>query len=274
MRRAINRFVILIVDPLDDVSLLSHPAVWKNAVSRGKIFQVGFERTDVGRRPARNIFPRPSVVATFCTSSSSGEFADPHAHRVARMDQSVRERLDAAVGAIGISRRPISRALDFTGLNRPIADGGAGQKPVVESDRVDKRLKRGSDLPIGRRQRAIEFALRVIAAADQRADSAAGVIDRDHRAFADTASTNRFSVLRRPVVRFHRMTEIGLVLDLGQLRLERLLGGVLHGGIERGVDLEPAVIDLVLGQQADSNPAAPRPSRNSPGSGAAAWGAD
>ena len=42
--------------------------------------------------------------------------------------------------------------------------------------------------------------------------------------------------------------EIGLVLDLGELRFERVLGRVLHCRIERGVNEETAVIDLVLRQ--------------------------
>ena len=44
------------------------------------------------------------------------------------------------------------------------------------------------------------------------------------------------------------MMEIGLMLDLGELRLERLLRGVLHGRIERRVNKEAAVVDLVLRQ--------------------------
>ena len=42
------------------------------------------------------------------------------------------------------------------------------------------------------------------------------------------------------------MMKIGLMLDLGELRLERLFRGVLHSRIDRCVNREPAVIDLVL----------------------------
>ena len=38
-----------------------------------------------------------------------------------------------------------------------------------ERDRVDERLERGTDLPVRRRQGAIELALRVIASADKSA---------------------------------------------------------------------------------------------------------
>ena len=51
------------------------------------------------------------------------------------------------------------------------------------------------------------------------------------------------------IARFHGMMKIGLMLDFGELRLERVLCGVLHGRIERGVDRHTTVIDLVLCQQ-------------------------
>jgi hypothetical protein len=41
--------------------------------------------------------------------------------------------------------------------------------------------------------------------------------------------------------------KIRLVLDFCELRLERILRGVLHGWIERRVNRQPAIIDLVLG---------------------------
>ena len=42
------------------------------------------------------------------------------------------------------------------------------------------------------------------------------------------------------------MMKIGLMLDFGELRLKCVLRGVLQGRIERGVDRETTVIDLVL----------------------------
>ena len=42
------------------------------------------------------------------------------------------------------------------------------------------------------------------------------------------------------------MMEIGLMLDLRELCLERLLRSVLDSRIERGVNREASVIDLVL----------------------------
>ena len=43
--------------------------------------------------------------------------------------------------------------------------------------------------------------------------------------------------------------EIRLMLDLRELLLERLLPRILHCRIERRVDREPAIVDLVLRQQ-------------------------
>ena len=168
MRRAINRIVLLIVDALDDVSLLAHAGVRKNGIGGGKILQVGFERADVNGGAARNIFAEVERGRDFLHGIEAGELADAHAHGVARMNQAIGARLNAAVSAVGISRRPISRAFDFARLNRAIADGRAGQKSVGEGERVNERFESGADLAIGRRERAIEFALRIIAATDQR----------------------------------------------------------------------------------------------------------
>ena len=68
-------------------------------------------------------------------------------------------------------------------------------------DRVDKRLERGTDLSIRGRQRAIELALGIIAATNERANAAATVIDRYDRAF-QIRHRRVFAVLRRMIVRF------------------------------------------------------------------------
>jgi len=44
------------------------------------------------------------------------------------------------------------------------------------------------------------------------------------------------------------MPEVGLVFDLAQLRLKRVLRGVLQGRIECRVNGKPAVIHLILRQ--------------------------
>jgi len=94
------------------------------------------------------------------------------------MDETVRARLDAAVSSIGISWRPVSGAVNFSGLYRAVADGGAWQKPVTERKRVNERFERRTNLSICGRKRAIEFTLRVIATPDKCANAAAGVVNR------------------------------------------------------------------------------------------------
>src|SRR6266516_4902197 len=94
------------------------------------------------------------------------------------MDEAVRARLDAAVRSIGISGRPIPCAFNFSGLYRAIADRSAGQKPVAESERINERFESGTNLPVGGRECAIEFALRVIATTDKATNAAAGVVNR------------------------------------------------------------------------------------------------
>ena len=99
------------------------------------------------------------------------------------MDEAVGARHDAAVGAIGICRRPIPGAVDFTRLNRPIADGTSGEESVSKRDRVNEWLKGRAQLPISRSERAIEFALRVIPSTDQRANPAAFIVNHHDRPF-------------------------------------------------------------------------------------------
>ena len=187
------------------------------------------------------------VVRDLLHRVESGELPHAHAHGVTRMNETVRARHDATVGAVGICRRPISCSLDFAGANRPITNRGARQQPVTESDRVNERFERRTNLPVCRSERAVELALRVIAAAYERANAAAGIIDHNGCAFEIRHSRIGFAVLGRFVIRFDRMMKIGSMLDFGQLRLKRILRGVLHGRIERGVNEKAAVIDLVLG---------------------------
>ena len=139
------------------------------------------------------------------------------------MNETVRARHDAAVGAIGICRRPISCAVDFAGANRSVTDRGARQQPVTESDCVNEGFERRTNLPVRWGQRAVEFALRVIAAAYERANAAAGTIDHNHCAFEIRHGRVGFAVLGRFVIRFDGMMEIGSVFDFSQLRFERIL---------------------------------------------------
>src|SRR5438067_7432141 len=130
------------------------------------------------------------------------------------MDQAVGNRLDAAVSPVRISRRPISRAFDFARLDGAVANRRPGQKSMRKRECVNKRLERRADLPVRRRQSAIEFALGIIAAADESADTAARVVNRYERAL-DVWHRGIFAFLRRPIAGFRRMMKIRLVLDLG-----------------------------------------------------------
>ena len=117
---------------------------------------------------------------------------------------------------------------------------------MAESNRIDKRLERRTHLPVRRSQRPIEFALRVITAAHERADPATCIIDNNDRALEVRHGRVPFPVFRRLVFGLGRMPKIGLALDFAQLRLERVLRGILHGWIERRVNGKPTVIHLVL----------------------------
>src|SRR6266850_6670457 len=104
MRREINRFVLLIVDTLDDVCLLAHSGVGKHTVSGSQIFQVTLERPDVAGGPVRNILSNAEIVRDFLYRVEAGELANAHAHSVARMNETVGARHGPTVRAVGIRR--------------------------------------------------------------------------------------------------------------------------------------------------------------------------
>ena len=89
MRGAKDRLVLLVVDALDDVCLLAHSGIGKNRVSSSQIFQVRLKRTDVNRRPVRNILSKAERVGDLLHRVESSELPDAHAHGVARMDETV-----------------------------------------------------------------------------------------------------------------------------------------------------------------------------------------
>ena len=78
-----------VVDPLDDVGLFAHTGVRKNGVSGSQIFQIGFERTDVNRRAARNVVAEIQRGRNFLDGIEAGKLPNANAHRVARMNQTV-----------------------------------------------------------------------------------------------------------------------------------------------------------------------------------------
>src|SRR5436853_6841511 len=102
-----------IVDSLDDVSLLAHTGIRKNRISGGQIFQIGFKRTDVNGRTARNVVAEIERGRDFLHGVKPGKLPNSHAHGVARMNQTVRAWLNSAVSAIRIRGRPSSGAVDF-----------------------------------------------------------------------------------------------------------------------------------------------------------------
>ena len=55
MGGTINRVVILIVNPLDNIGLFAHTGVGKGGISSGQIFQVRFKRANVDGGPMRNL---------------------------------------------------------------------------------------------------------------------------------------------------------------------------------------------------------------------------
>src|SRR5205814_10064037 len=117
------------------------------------------------------------VPRNFLHRIEPGELADEYAHGVARMNETVSARHGTAVRAVRICRRPITCTVDFSWLNRTIADRRPRQEAMAECDCIHERLEGRTHLPVCRSQRPIEFALRVITAAHQRADPATCIIN-------------------------------------------------------------------------------------------------
>ena len=104
MRGKIYRFVLLIVDSLDDVRLFAHTGIGENSVTGSQIFQVRLERTDVGGGPVWNILSDAKIIRDLLHRIESGELSHSHAHGVARMDKTVGARHRTAVSTIRIRR--------------------------------------------------------------------------------------------------------------------------------------------------------------------------
>src|SRR4029077_11022670 len=114
------------------------------------IFQIALERTDVAGRPARDVLSNAKIIRDLLYRIESGELADAHAHGVARMDQAIGARHDAAISAVGVSRRPVAGAVNLTGWIWAIANRRTRQKSMAKSNRVNKRLERRPHLPVRR----------------------------------------------------------------------------------------------------------------------------
>src|SRR5262249_9127270 len=100
MRGAINWPVLRVIDPLNDVSLFADSGVGKNGVSCRQVFEVGLERTNVGRRSPGNVVSKSESGCNLLGVLESGELANSNAHGVPGMNQTVRDRHDSAVAPI------------------------------------------------------------------------------------------------------------------------------------------------------------------------------
>src|SRR6478735_8605429 len=103
----VNRFVPLIVDALYDVCLPADSGVGTYSVSGSQIFEIALERTDVAGGPMRNVLSNAKIMRVFLYRIESGELANAHAHGIARMDEAIGARHDAAISAVGVSGRPV-----------------------------------------------------------------------------------------------------------------------------------------------------------------------
>src|SRR5262249_38810403 len=158
-RRVIDRLAGGIVDALDDVALPAHSGVGEDGVSGGQFRHIRFEGAEVDGRKARHVADagRGGDAGDFVQARP---FADAHADRIARLNQTLFRAHDPLIGAVRIFWRPVRRLPDFATGNRAVVDSRARQQAFAEGGGVDKRLEGRTDLARGSgRNGTVVFAL-------------------------------------------------------------------------------------------------------------------
>src|SRR5690606_22694835 len=130
--------------------------------------------------------------------------------------------------------------------DRRRVDAGGGRDTLLECRCVDDGLEGGAGLP-ARLERAVELGEGEVPAADERPDAAVVRIDGDEH----TLEVRRGrAVRRRRAVAGDRVAVAAVSAGLDPLDLldQRLLRSPLEGGVETGVNAEPA--DVRVGSEA------------------------
>src|SRR5207248_4886584 len=97
MGGAIDRFMVLIIDPFDHVTLSPDSGIWKTSIRRRQILQVCFKGANVNRGAVRNFIVQIQRRRDFLDLIEPGKLADANTHGIARVDESVGSGLNTAV---------------------------------------------------------------------------------------------------------------------------------------------------------------------------------
>ena len=159
--------------------------------------------------------------------------ADAHRGGVERLLERLAHGDGLVVVVLVVARRPVRREAALEHEAR-VADQRRRRDVLARQARlecrgVDERLDQRADLPF-RVERAIELARVVIAAADQRHDLARRDVHVNDGALQRLVASAQTAVA---------------ALQRFQSRLERARRGVLRVEIDRGVDLQPAALDVL-----------------------------
>ena len=126
--------------------------------------------------------PMPASPSNWSTRIESGVIAHADGHGVAALHEAVDHGLPADEFAVRVAGIPAARrAFDLAGAQRRVFDQRSRQQSATDGGGIDKGFHRGADLPLALRC-AVEFALPVVATADDRDDAAGVVVDHRHRA--------------------------------------------------------------------------------------------
>ncbi len=169
--------------------------------------------------------------------------ANTDGHGVAREDEAVFERAESEVGAVGVFGSPRGFCEDFAWANGCVIDEGAGEDAALVGGPVDEGFEGAAGLACAL-DGAVETGGVEIAPADGGGDAPGAVVDDDDGALevfggAVWECGARFAIPEVPA----RVREAGRGFEIGEVRFEGSLGGVLEVGVYGGVDGEAAVFD-------------------------------
>ena len=143
--------------------------------------QRGFGRAERRRKKRRKVLGEAEPLRIGDDLPRAEHLHHPHRGHVARILERATQRDRPFVLAVVIARRV--RRLARAGVERGgrVVENRRRRQPAIDGGRVEKRLERGAELPVGLRG-AIELAAREAEAADHCEDLPGPVVDGDERA--------------------------------------------------------------------------------------------
>ncbi len=250
-RRLIQDVALSILDPLDADRVDAHAAVGERRIRGDQLDRFRLARADVNRRIGRQ--RRRDAVAPRLADHRllPQRHAELDRREVARQVERLAHRHRAERRVVIVLRLP-ERAveLDHRRIQRRVVEHLRDGMSGAHRGRIDERFERGAGRP-RRLCHAIPFRVDEIAAANHRQDVAGARIEREQRALEIRCKRSLIVGCRAALL---DVLAVGLPLelavrvharfDLVELRLERLLGRLLHVEVERRVDPQALLVEI------------------------------